>query len=95
MMKGRPILGVISGFFFGLFSAISLFLWGVIDFHSALLWLLPVVGIVLGLVMASWAPFGSDSEQPSASESAATQTPAAPAPPPEVTDEETGSDEPG
>lgn len=57
-MRGRPILGVISGFMFGLFLAIALFLWGVIPFHSPLMWILPIVGIVLGLVMAAWAPFG-------------------------------------
>ncbi len=86
MMKGRPILGVVSGFFFGVFAGISLFLWGVIDLHSVLLWILPLVGIVLGLVMAAWAPFGSDP---------VAQTPAAPAPPPEVTSEDTGSDDAG
>ena len=61
-MKGRPILGVLSGFLFGLFLGISLFLWGVIPFHSPLMWILPIVGIVLGLVMAAWAPFGGGSE---------------------------------
>jgi hypothetical protein len=86
MMKGRPVLGVVSGFFFGVFAGISLFLWGVIDLHSVLLWILPLVGIVLGLVMAAWAPFGSDTDA---------GAPAAPAPPPEVTSEDPGSDEPG
>jgi hypothetical protein len=93
MMKGRPVLGVISGFFFGVFTGISLFLWGVIDLHSVLLWILPLAGIVLGLVMAAWAPFGGDSEEPTASDSADTQAPAAPPPPPEVTSDDEGSDE--
>ena len=57
-MKGRPILGVISGFMFGLFLGPTLFMWGVIPLHSELMWLLPLLGIVLGLVMAWWAPFG-------------------------------------
>ena len=57
-MKGRPILGVISGFMFGLFLGPTLFLWGVIPLHSELMWILPLVGIVLGLGMAAWAPFG-------------------------------------
>lgn len=61
-MKGRPVLGVVSGFFFGVFAGISLFLWGVIDLHSVWLWVLPLAGIVLGLVMAAWAPFGSDAD---------------------------------
>ncbi|MCH8128543.1 MAG: hypothetical protein IIC70_01430 [Acidobacteria bacterium] len=63
-MKGRPILGVISGFLFGFLLGISLFLWGVIPLHSDFLWILPLLGIVLGLVMAWWAPFGKTSEQP-------------------------------
>ena len=85
-MKGRPVLGAVSGFFFGVFAGISLFLWGVIDLHSVLLWILPLAGIVLGLVMAAWAPFGSDTDA---------AAPAAPVPPPEVTSEDTGSDDPG
>jgi predicted lipid-binding transport protein (Tim44 family) len=58
-MKGRPFLGVFSGFFFGLFGGLTLFLFGVIPLDSHLLWILPIVGIVLGLIMAAWAPFGS------------------------------------
>lgn len=58
-MKGRPFLGVISGFFFGLFGAVTLFLFGVIPLDSHLVWILPILGIVLGLLMATWAPFGS------------------------------------
>jgi hypothetical protein len=60
-MKGHPILGVISGFFFGLFLGATLFMFGFIPLHSPLLWILPLVGIVLGLLMAAWAPFGSGS----------------------------------
>ncbi|GMQ97745.1 MAG: hypothetical protein BMS9Abin17_0246 [Acidimicrobiia bacterium] len=58
-MKGRPFLGVISGFFFGLFGAATLFLFGVIPLDSHLIWILPILGIVLGLFMATLAPFGS------------------------------------
>jgi hypothetical protein len=58
-MKGRPFLGVISGFFFGLFGAVTLFLFGVIPLDSHLIWILPILGIVLGLFMATLAPFGS------------------------------------
>ena len=86
MMKGRPVLGAVSGFFFGVFSGISLFLWGVIDLHSVLLWILPLAGIVLGLVMAAWAPFGSDPDA---------GAPSAPAPPPEVASDDSGLGEPG
>ena len=65
-MKGRPILGVISGFMFGLFLGPTLFLWGVIPLHSNLLVILPFLGIALGLVMASWAPFGRKTSTASA-----------------------------
>jgi predicted lipid-binding transport protein (Tim44 family) len=73
-MKGRPFLGAFSGFLFGLFGGIALFLFGVIPLDSHLLWILPFAGILLGLVMAAWAPFGSGSENQAV-------PPAAPAPP--------------
>lgn len=77
-MKGRPFLGVISGFFFGLFGAVTLFLFGVIPLDSHLVWILPIVGIVLGLFMATWAPFGSDSTADPAPTSEAPPPSAAP-----------------
>ncbi len=61
-MKGKPVVGVFSGFMFGLFLGITLFLWGVIPFHSMLIWILPILGVVLGLAMARWAPFGGDKQ---------------------------------
>ncbi len=61
-MKGRPILGIIAGFMFGLFLGITLVLYGVIPLHSDLPWILPLVGIVLGLLFAAWAPFGNGAE---------------------------------
>jgi hypothetical protein len=79
-MKGRPFLGVISGFFFGLFGGITLFLFGVIPLDSHVLWILPILGIVLGLLMATWAPFGSGSTSQQAPVAAA--SPTAPATPP-------------
>ncbi len=57
-MKGRPILGVIAGFLFGLLLGPTLWLWGVIELASPLIWILPIVGVVFGLAMATWAPFG-------------------------------------
>ncbi len=61
-MKGRPILGVITGFLFGVFLGITLFLYGVIPLSSDMLWILPLLGILLGLIMAAWAPFGKSAE---------------------------------
>jgi hypothetical protein len=75
-MKGRPILGVISGFMFGLFLGPTLFMWGVIPLHSELMWILPLLGIVLGLVMAWWAPFGRKTSTASAEAMSGSSTPA-------------------
>jgi len=62
-MKGRPFLGIISGFLFGLFGGLTLILFGVIPLHSDLLWILPLIGLLLGLTLAAWAPFGSGPQQ--------------------------------
>ncbi len=80
-MKGRPFLGVISGFFFGLFGGVALFLFGVIPLDSHLLWILPILGIVLGLLMATWAPFGSGAKSQQAPVAAASPAAAAATPP--------------
>lgn len=61
-MKGHPILGITTGFLFGLFLGITLFLFGVIPLSSDWLWILPLLGILLGLIMAAWAPFGKGAE---------------------------------
>lgn len=58
-MKGRPVLGVIAGLFFGVFLAILLQQFGIRPLDNLSVIGLPVVGIVLGLVLAGMAPFGS------------------------------------
>jgi hypothetical protein len=58
MMKGRPILGIVAGFLFGLFGGVTLVLYGVIPLNSDLIWILPLLGLLLGLILAAWAPFG-------------------------------------
>jgi predicted lipid-binding transport protein (Tim44 family) len=83
-MKGHPILGVTTGFFFGLFLGITLFMFGVIPLSSDLLWILPLLGILLGLIMAAWAPFGKrhrTTPKPSSGDSS-------PVPPPPPADPE-------
>jgi len=57
-MRKRWLLGAISGFFFGL--SLSLILVGlhVVHLDSKLLTLLPVIGLVLGIVGALTAPRG-------------------------------------
>jgi uncharacterized membrane protein len=56
-MRGRPVLGVITGFLFGLFLAVTLVFAGVLPLNSLLVTALPIVGIVYGLLMARLAPF--------------------------------------
>lgn len=58
-MKGRPVLGAISGLFFGIFLAVLLQQFGIRPLDNLSVIGLPILGVVLGLVMASVAPFGS------------------------------------
>lgn len=57
-MNGRPVLGFISGLLFGLFLALVLQQFGIMPLNTLSLIGLPVIGIILGLGMAAWAPFG-------------------------------------
>ncbi|NIA24199.1 MAG: hypothetical protein GWP04_01375 [Gammaproteobacteria bacterium] len=56
-MKGKPILGIISGLFFGFFLALSLQQFGIAPLTTTTLIGLPIAGILLGIVLAAWAPF--------------------------------------
>jgi hypothetical protein len=55
-MRGRPILGAISGLIFGLGLALLLLGLGVLPFESIAVTVLPPAGLVLGLVLGLWAP---------------------------------------
>ncbi len=57
-MKGRPVLGVISGLLFGLFLALTLQQFGIMPLTTLSLIGLPIIGIALGLGLAASAPFG-------------------------------------
>jgi hypothetical protein len=57
-MRGRPVLGVFAGFFFGLFLGATLVLTGVLPLNSVWLTAMPFLGVVYGLLMARFAPFG-------------------------------------
>ncbi len=54
--RGRPVVGAIAGFFFGLFAAIALVGAGILPLNSVLVTLLPVLMLVLGIVWGVWAP---------------------------------------
>lgn len=57
-MKGRPILGAISGLFLGLFLAILLQQMSIWPLDNLSVFGLPIAGLVLGLLLAATAPFG-------------------------------------
>lgn len=57
-MRGHPILGFFAGLLFGACLAITLVLAGVLKLNSIVVSVLPVAGVVYGLLLASWAPFG-------------------------------------
>jgi hypothetical protein len=56
--KGRPVRGALSGFFAGLFIAVDLMFTGTIQTDSILVTVLPIAGLVVGLLLGMWAPFG-------------------------------------
>jgi hypothetical protein len=62
MFRGRPILGAIAGFFFGFFVALDLLFFGVIPLKSPVITVMPILGIILGLVLAKFAPLGRRGE---------------------------------
>ncbi|HEY2814277.1 MAG TPA: hypothetical protein VGJ03_12495 [Acidimicrobiales bacterium] len=62
--RGRPVLGGIFGFLFFLFLALDLLFFGVIPLKSILITLLPLLGIVLGVACAFWAPLGGRDRAP-------------------------------
>ncbi len=57
-MRGRPILGAVSGLFLGLFVAFDLLMFGVIASDSPLFVLLPVALLAVGIVLGAAAPLG-------------------------------------
>ncbi len=57
-MRGRPILGAISGLFLGIFAALLLQQFAIRPLDNLSVIGLPVVGLALGIVISVWAPFG-------------------------------------
>lgn len=56
--RGRPVLGAIAGLFLGLFVGLDLAQFGVRPPDNVSVIVLPLAGLVLGLGLALWAPFG-------------------------------------
>lgn len=57
-MRGKPVLGAISGIFFGAFLALFLQQWAIYPLTPLSVFALPILGLILGLLLAAWAPFG-------------------------------------
>lgn len=57
-MRGRPVLGAISGLLFGAFLAITLQQFSIRPLDNFSVIGLPIIGLLLGLGLAAWAPFG-------------------------------------
>lgn len=55
---GHPVLGAIAGLFFGLFLDAFLVIFSVFATDSIWLAVIPIAGIVLGIVWGLWAPLG-------------------------------------
>lgn len=58
-MRGRPVLGAVSGLLLGTFAAVDLQQFGVWPLDTGLVVGLPATGLVVGLLVAALAPFGS------------------------------------
>jgi len=57
-VKGRPVLGIISGLLFGFFVALLLQQLAIAPLTTLTLIGLPIAGVVLGIVLSAWAPLG-------------------------------------
>ena len=58
MRRRRPVLGIFSGIVFGVCTSLSLALFGVVALDSIVLSIVPVLGLVLGVVLG-FRPLGS------------------------------------
>jgi len=57
-VRGRPVIGVIGGLVFGIGMTLVLQQAGIYPLKPLSVYGLPILGIVLGLVMARTAPLG-------------------------------------
>jgi cell division protein FtsX len=58
MQRGRPVLGVLGGLLLGLGGAVLIQQFGLWPLDALLLYGLPVVCILIGVMVARMAPFG-------------------------------------
>ncbi len=54
--RGRPVLGAIAGLLFGLFLTFDLLMFSVFPFESVLVLVIPVLGLLAGVLLGWTAP---------------------------------------
>jgi len=59
--RGRPVLGAFGGLLMGVGAAVLLQQFGISSLDAITLYGLPVAGLVIGVALALWAPFGAKS----------------------------------
>jgi hypothetical protein len=61
--RGHPVRGAIAGLLFGLSISLDLVIFGVVALDAAVLALIPLLGIVAGILLGVMAPMGRRSAQ--------------------------------
>jgi hypothetical protein len=56
--RGRPFLAALCGLFTGVFVALDLVFFGTIRLDNISVTILPILGLIAGVVLAMWAPLG-------------------------------------
>ena len=65
-MRGRPVLGAISGLFLGLTVGLDLVMFKVLTLGTISIIVAPAAGFVLGIILGVAAPFGRSKAAPTA-----------------------------
>jgi hypothetical protein len=66
--RGRPVLGAITGFLFGISVSLALLVFGVLNLGNVIIGILPLAFLVLGIVWALLAPLGQQTSPTAAVE---------------------------
>ena len=80
--RGRPILGLLTGLLFGLFASLTLIMEGLLPLNNTMLAIYPVAGLILGLILGLWGPFGRKRLAPPVEPLPVAPMPSAATPPP-------------
>jgi len=61
--RGRPILGAVCGFFFGICLSVTVLVYAGIALNSILYVILPIGGLLLGILLGLVGPFHRKAKQ--------------------------------